>query len=255
MDPVSITASVTALVTLVAQAVSLSKRYVDGVRKSADAALAFVDELGFLSSNLGRLNEFLENDTSRASSFGQTSLLMTHTKAIEKKIQSINSKLENVALSRLRQAIWPFTEKEHAEAMKELRIFSQWIHFSLSIDSSALLLQTSEDVTAMLTRQLQSIQRLDSIETSNAATAEHLAMQTNMLSLAYERDERDKILNWLSIYDHEERHNEVRASRTENTGSWLLDTETFQQWYQAAEAADETLWCYGNQGSGKSILT
>ena len=256
MDPVSITASVTALLTLVAQTVKLSKQYVDGVRKSGDTASAFVEELGFLSSSLERLQGFLRKDASRASSFGQTSLLTTRTKATERKIHHIKEKLESVASSRLRQALWPFSEREHGEAMKELRVFSQWIQFSLSIDSSALLLKTSEDVTALLTQQLQSIQQLESIEMSNAATAEHLAMQTDMLSLAREKDDRDKLLAWISDYDQEEKHNEVRASRTENTGNWLFEKEAFRDWYKGTEPGEETfLWCYGNQGSGKSILT
>jgi hypothetical protein len=52
---------------------------------------------------------------------------------------------------------------------------------------------------------------------------------------------------------HDQKHSRIRESRTENTGSWLLQTTEYLVWRDDLSTAN-LLWCPGIQGSGKTTL-
>ena len=168
----------------------------------------------------------------------------------------MKQKLLIVISSRLNQAMWPFAEKEHREILQELRAFSQWIQLSLSVDAAALLSKTSDDVIAMLTAQLENVKMLKSLDSTTASIETTLDMQTSLLNEARDQEQRDKVLAWMSGFDQDVKHNEVRAPRIEGTGQWLFKTESFCDWYRCGDGDTKTvLWCSGVQGAGKSVLT
>ena len=61
---------------------------------------------------------------------------------------------------------------------------------------------------------------------------------------------------WLSplTQDFKSKHREVydTETRQEGIGTWLLGTSEFQKWRTGSPT---TLWCLGNQGAGKTMLT
>jgi hypothetical protein len=68
-------------------------------------------------------------------------------------------------------------------------------------------------------------------------------------------EERDQILEWLSVVKHEEKHHDVRVRRMNDTGDWLLQNGEFQRWRDEPKPRLNVLWCYGIQGSGKVIIS
>ncbi|KAI5843119.1 ankyrin repeat-containing domain protein [Morchella snyderi] len=64
---------------------------------------------------------------------------------------------------------------------------------------------------------------------------------------------RGKILAWLSMLAPEDDHNRISGKRHENTGQWFLDSTEVREWLGELEVS--LLWCYGNPGVGKSVLT
>jgi len=77
---------------------------------------------------------------------------------------------------------------------------------------------------------------------------------TNNFSIA---DERIQILTWLSPLNPTLRHQDIRESRVENVGEWLLQTEEFRNWYagsEGGESNDVALFCYGDPGVGKTYI-
>lgn len=65
---------------------------------------------------------------------------------------------------------------------------------------------------------------------------------------------REKILNWISTFEHERKHHGIRMPRVKGTGEWLLNSNELQRWRDDLHAPN-VLWCHGIQGSGKSVLT
>lgn len=66
--------------------------------------------------------------------------------------------------------------------------------------------------------------------------------------------EREKILDWISTFENEGKHNAIRMPRVAETGEWLTDTQEFMNWRNGVESPS-VLWCHGIQGSGKSVMT
>ena len=253
MDPLSAAASVTAVLTILVQTIGFSKRYIDAMRKSGNTASLMIEELETLSSTLRRLRDFLEGESSQVKQFSQTSLLISRMNACRSRLQVMNYKLEKVASSLIKQMTWPLSEKEHREALQEFRAFSQWIQFSLSIDASILLSNNSEDISRMLNAQLKNIQQLEHLESLTSSVESRLRIQETLIEDGRQEEEHKQLMGWLSNYDYEKKHIEVRAPRVSGTGTWLFDTEEFRQWYSDGTTGS-LLWCHGLQGAGKSVL-
>lgn len=66
--------------------------------------------------------------------------------------------------------------------------------------------------------------------------------------------EREEALAWLSTFQYQKKHNDVRATRTPETGSWLLENKTFRKWRDDPQSQN-VLWCHGTPGAGKTILS
>lgn len=60
--------------------------------------------------------------------------------------------------------------------------------------------------------------------------------------------ERQKLLEWLaklSGINYDEDHDRIFKRRHQDTGSWLVDSPEFGNWYDGKESC--LLWCYGNR--------
>jgi hypothetical protein len=64
--------------------------------------------------------------------------------------------------------------------------------------------------------------------------------------------EHDTILNWLTGIDYAPQQNDYIRRRQPGTGQWLLDSAEFQTWLCTSQ---QTLFCPGIPGAGKTILT
>ncbi|KAK2785207.1 hypothetical protein FQN52_008544 [Onygenales sp. PD_12] len=91
-------------------------------------------------------------------------------------------------------------------------------------------------------------ERVDQIfDTVSRIEPDVLRIQT-MLS----HDEDIKILDWLAPDDYETQHNIHFSERQQGTGLWLLENAQFKTW---ATTKEQTLFCPGIPGAGKTILT
>ncbi|KAF8247817.1 ankyrin [Wilcoxina mikolae CBS 423.85] len=68
-------------------------------------------------------------------------------------------------------------------------------------------------------------------------------------------DESDKYLHWLSQFQHEPKHNDIRSKRIDGTGLWLLETPQYKAWRSYESHAERYLWCHGGPGTGKTVIT
>jgi Cdc6-like AAA superfamily ATPase len=63
--------------------------------------------------------------------------------------------------------------------------------------------------------------------------------------------EREKVLDWLTPFDYDLQQSYI-SKRQHGTGQWLLDSAEFQGWLVAD---NQTLFCPGIPGAGKSFMT
>src|SRR5437762_5691441 len=62
-------------------------------------------------------------------------------------------------------------------------------------------------------------------------------------------EKRLKILDWISTSDFSSRHNAVSSERVENSGTWFLQSDAYQNWLNGTPP---NLLCY--QGIRKLLL-
>ena len=68
----------------------------------------------------------------------------------------------------------------------------------------------------------------------------------------WDKDEDVKILDWLAPVDYGPQQTDYIGRRQPGTGQWFLDSPEFQAWL---EMNNQTLFCPGIPGAGKTILT
>jgi hypothetical protein len=66
-----------------------------------------------------------------------------------------------------------------------------------------------------------------------------------------QRQEFEKVVNWLSTADYSKKQNDSYSRRQPGTGEWLLNSAKFQAWLTSES---QTLFCPGIPGAGKIIL-
>ncbi|RPB25174.1 hypothetical protein L211DRAFT_783598, partial [Terfezia boudieri ATCC MYA-4762] len=67
----------------------------------------------------------------------------------------------------------------------------------------------------------------------------------------------EQLLQLLSPLDPLKRHADVRSMRLENTGTWLLELDSFRKWcdIESIEENERILCCYGTPGTGKTMIS
>ena len=90
---------------------------------------------------------------------------------------------------------------------------------------------------------------LQVLQHSSSATTASTALDVLARQKAKEKED---LLNWLSDFPYEERHEERFSKKHPGTGDWLVQHYEFRHWIQSAGPA--VLWCHGGPGTGKSFL-
>ena len=68
-------------------------------------------------------------------------------------------------------------------------------------------------------------------------------------------EESSRILEWLSPLEPNKRHQDVRDSRLDGVGEWVLGRSEFKLWYKSQEVSvNRTLLYYGGQEVGKTYI-
>lgn len=117
-----------------------------------------------------------------------------------------------------------FLSKRRREAVENLQRQCGTLNRLLAVDAMALASHTHKEVTE--------------------ARKEQRIWQTDRDSQA--------ILDWITAADYSAQQSDFLQRRQMGTGQWLLDSTDYQQW---VEAIQQTLFCPGIPGAGKTILT
>lgn len=238
---------------LVANAIKLARNYWTAVRGAEDKVTTLVTELEALQYNLNALQSLMNNNGPGPEHVARdhSSVLLSCSTACRVKLQALVQKLERPGLAKgkMRALLWPLQEKEHKEAISDLRSLTAWMQFSLSIGGYRLLSSSSSEVLELLRRQLSDFEE---IKKNQIGLRQGLGQQQE-LSKDSGRERQD-LLNWVSHLNVYAQHEKIQAARTDNTGLWFLQDEIFIGWRNAL-AGPRLLWCHGPPGSGKTVLS
>lgn len=224
MDPVSLSLGIAGILPLVATAISTCKEYIDNVRLARKSIATLITELEALQANVTNLHELLKSDSlnDNALRFRNSSVLLTCSAACEAKLKALCKQLGQEGKGTRSRLWWPFSEKDYQKTIQELRNFSNWMQFALSVDGCRLLSQTSDDVLKLMEEQLEQFKTVQGLEASTLRILDVVTDQKRTIQNNIERERRKSILNWISTSRHYQKHRLIQASRAQNTGTWIL---------------------------------
>ncbi|KAL8787605.1 MAG: hypothetical protein Q9195_007693 [Heterodermia aff. obscurata] len=234
MDPISLAASLAALIQLTTQAAQLLK----GIKSGSAERVRLREEIRSTICLLQMLQdrvddaELVEKDLASIRSLvfpgGPIDLLSDALEELIKKLSSSDR------VTRLAQGLlWPFRKEEVIDLINLIE--RQKAAFSLAIqnDNIGLSLAIKAQVTEM----------------SDQMTTMELRNEDIHGTILDERNQ--KILTWLSPITFGARQQDIIRARTENTGIWLLESTKFHSW---KSGSNKVLWCHGIPGAGKTVL-
>ncbi|KAI9802247.1 MAG: hypothetical protein M1825_002968 [Sarcosagium campestre] len=115
--------------------------------------------------------------------------------------------------------VWPFSEDETQKYVERLHRYKSIFDTSIVIDTLALVAETR-----------------------------------NVVRDAEREEEERRILDWLSRVDFKNKQDDIASKRHCGTGSWLLESGAFVNWYDGSASSGNILWCPGDPGVGKTFI-
>jgi hypothetical protein len=241
MDPLSITASLIAVLQVSGTVISALYEYRNGVRSASTDAARIITELNSLRSILESLLQAVETEAapktsfsdsnssggSRLGNFQALTLPNGELERCQADLEAVSVKLgvDNGAplqgWKKARMAlVWPFKEKDVEKLLQSVQKAKSTMQLALAADQTAMTLEIHEKVSHL---------------------TDHFA--TSSLD-----QRRQSIRGWLAAPDPFPNHVAAKKKRQPLTGDWFLDGEMYASW---RSSPGSFFWLYGIR---KSLL-
>jgi hypothetical protein len=271
MDPLSITASIIAIIQISSDIVS----YVNGATGATKERKRLRDEVRACEFILQRLNDEV-SDAEEGNTWSETIKALEGPDAplgrLRDALNIVKAKLEpkkglKNAFSTLK---WPFDEKEIEKVISAIEREKNLLDLALANDCRKLIQEikkSSKENTRQLAELIDSIEKgwkqnqshfdemkdgLEHIQGSQADLKDDLGRLRDREKNREAVQLRQTVLDWLTPIDYAPEQNEFIRRRQAGTGRWLLDSAQYQSWLKTSH---QTLFCPGIPGAGKTIIT
>ena len=224
MDPLSVSASIAALATVVRETVRLVRGVKDGGNERINIAMEVKSLLIVLKSVEGYC-ETIEEDVSAPwilalHSLSEDGGTFEHTRA---------------ALEKLNKTLQPKTG--HQKVFQSLR----WPILDKSDVNNTLqhVMRLNQSMTAVL-------------EQANSSMTQSIKADTKSIHDALQDENTNAVVEWLSPLNMLAKQASLTNASGEGNGRWLLESKPLQSWTQGERSI---LWCPGIPGAGKTFLS
>ncbi|QGA21503.1 hypothetical protein EYB26_009214 [Talaromyces marneffei] len=253
MDPLSVTASVIAVIQIASVVSTHCMHYIKSARNTKSLILRLIQELGGLQIVLRTLEDLTQRGThvlqngEDEDAEEESYLLPTLHKLcqLEYVFEECLRKLEQlerdivpssqVSLTKkesfFRALHWPLKEAYMRNIMDDINHYIALFSLALTLDETDNMLEIREKTfeTHSMVKLLQSQKEEES-----------------------RREQGERIVKWLAAPDSSVDHTHALRLKTKNTGTWLIQDKKYKDW---KDNSGSLLWIYGIAGCGKTILT
>ncbi|KAI9762012.1 MAG: hypothetical protein M4579_000648 [Chaenotheca gracillima] len=232
MDPLSISASVSALLALSSTVI----KYIADVRGASASSKKILVEISLTRGILESIQ----------SSSDDATLILLYEPVHQYEL-TLNYLRDELAPRPHRhkgaiQALeWPFKKDKIQEILTALERQKSLFILALQNDLRTLSSAIKQQQDGLV-RQLEEVDR----------GLRELRTGQEIQQLRLDDQKRQEILSWISSLDFGAKQNDVLRQRSEKTGTWFLESRQFEKWL----AGDQrVLWCPGPAGAGKTVLS
>jgi hypothetical protein len=224
-----IASGIAGLLTLTVEVIKISSNYVSEVHGASHTVRRLVNELEDLKTVLLRIDQ-ITTETDEQEIYGNDGACILSVKQNNEcldLLETVRRKLrerlgQNSVRQKMKALTWPFSDEKN-------KVLIESLHRHLNIYKTALAVDTF------------TVGKLTLTEARNSRAA-------------YQQTQVEAVLDWLSPLNMSQRQQDALSRRHGTTGSWLLSTTAFQLWVKS-EGSHRTLWCPGDPGTGKTVMT
>ena len=228
-EVLAIASGVAGLMSLTIDVFQISSDYITKVHNASNTVQRFLRELEDLKGVLIKIDQIAKNADDRELFGEDPSCLLSirETNQYLELLGTIRRKLEKRSTDgsfrqKLNALTWPFSEDKTIGLIEALHRHLETYKTALAIDNLTVGKLTLKEV-----RQSK---------------------------FAQQDTQVDAVLDWLSPLNMFQRQQDTLSRRHGSTGSWLLSVPAFRRWVNS-ESSDRTLWCPGDPGTGKTVIT
>ncbi|KAJ9268687.1 hypothetical protein DTO212C5_5294 [Paecilomyces variotii] len=251
MDPLSVTASIIALLQAANAVLSICYNYNCFSTGSSSGLSTIIDEICSLRNVLESLVRLAQEENKNSARlptlrllcqpFGPLAIGVEKLESLERRLTPSNYYAGRVPSRRqafLRALSWPLKEAESRRTIEQIALLRSTLSLAIDTDQTRLIL-AMQDLTAQNNGLL-------------ADTQERVANLQRASSDISNDSQRQKIQSWLAAPDASMNHEIARSKKHPGTGEWFITSTEFLSW---KTDASQVLWACGIPGCGKTILS
>ncbi|EDN91972.1 hypothetical protein SS1G_07834 [Sclerotinia sclerotiorum 1980 UF-70] len=225
MDPLSISASLIAVLQITGSLISFCYDYRQGAKHASKEIVQIQDELNSLKGLLDSLLKLAEKSEADGKQLSTFELLLKDDGPLSMcklELENLREKLEKGGVGKngwigLKNVlVWPLKEGEVRKTLSVLERLKSTLLLGLSADQTNLALNL-----------------------------------TNRIENQFADQTRRHIYEWLAAPDPFLTHAATLKKHQPNTGAWFLTSKQYEEW---SFGGGSFLWLYGIPGSGKTVL-
>ena len=256
MDPLSLTASIVAVLQMTGKLLSYLNDVGNTTKDQAQLAVEASNIYGLLTTLRLRVEQSNAHDPwfSAVHDLGRENGPLDQAKEA---LERLVLKLEPCqGMQRLgKQLLWKFEKSEMRDILDKIERIKSLVNVALTDDLFALSQAMSKDLSVMgkeLSVVSEGVIALHDGQQTISEGVSDISVGVNALNTGQQEEERRRIEDWLSPVDFKYRHREILKGAQAGTRQWLFDSKKFRSWVDADRG---TLWCPGIPGAGKTVTS
>ena len=256
MDPLSLTASIIAVLQLTGTILS----YLNDVQKVTKDQAQLAVEASNIYSLLISLRFRVEQSNGNDPWFTAVRDLGTENGPLDQvreALERLASKTEpsHGVMKLGKHLMWKFEKSELESTLRKIERVKSLVNVALTSDLFSLSQAMKRELGALGERVSHTNAGVTALHDGQQKIHQGVSDITfgvTALSVGQHEEERRKIEHWLSPIDFTSRQQDILRGAQAGTRQWLFDSKEFQEWIDADRGI---LWCPGIPGAGKTVTS
>ncbi|KAL8668528.1 MAG: hypothetical protein Q9168_006848 [Polycauliona sp. 1 TL-2023] len=249
MDPLSVTASIIAIVQLTSTVVG----YLNDVHDAPKDRARCATEASNLYNLLTQLRYHIE-DADRSSPWYTAVRALAveggpfdqYKSALEQLQPRVGS---SSGIARLgERLVWKFSKQEVKDILSRIDRLKTLVEVALTLDHFKLSQEINRTLNAIHIET--SAVKDDTLVIRKAIPM--LESGANMIERDHDRQRHRTITDWISSTDFSTQQADIISRRQQGTGDWFIESQIFLNWL---DGSNKTLFCPGIPGAGKTMIS
>lgn len=256
MDPLSLSASIIAVLQLTGMLLS----YINDVQNATKDQAQLAVEVSNIYSLLISLRFRVEQSNCHDPWFTAVRSLGIEDGPLEqirRALQRLVPELEpSRGMKKLgKQLMWKFEKSEMGDILDQIERIKTLVSIALTDDLFSLSQAMKQELSA-IDKRISGINNgviaLHDRQQRISEGVSDISVGVTFLNLGQQEEERRKIEEWLSPINFKSRQQEILKGAEPGTRQWLFNSEKFRNWIDAGRGS---LWCPGIPGAGKTVTS